>query len=128
MIDWGSMPPIGRAVRTSARLAHHIPSITPIITTQGGLLSPLTFGSFMEQLHDLIKLKIPGVGTKIGRMIVPLLMYTDDVTGLVHSPEEMKILITNITLFCTLFGIKINASKTFVVIFHGPRITLISKA
>jgi hypothetical protein len=91
---------------------------------QGGLLSPLTFGSFMEQLHDLIKLKIPGVGTKIGRMIVPLLMYADDVTGLVHSPEEMTILITNIELFCTLFGMKINASKTFVVIFHGPRITL----
>jgi hypothetical protein len=68
-------------------------------------------------------MKIPGVGTKIGRMIVPLLMYADDVTGLVHSPEEMAIFITNIELFCTLFGMKINASKTFAV-FHRPRITL----
>jgi len=51
-------------------------------------------------------------------------MYADDVTGLVHSPEEMTTLIQNIEKFCTLFGMKINASKTFAVIFHSPRTSM----
>jgi hypothetical protein len=85
---------------------------------QGGMLSPLKFGSFMEQLHDLISLKLPGMGPKIGNLLVPLLMYADDVTALVTSPEHMNRLIEHIQLFCKLFGMKINASKTFAVVFH----------
>jgi hypothetical protein len=85
---------------------------------QGGLLSPLKFGSFMEQLHDLIALKLPGMGLKIGTLIVPLLMYADDVTALCTSPEHMNHLIEHIQLFCRIFGMNINASKTFAVIFH----------
>lgn len=85
---------------------------------QGGLLSPLKFGSFMEQLHDLIALKLPGMGPKIGTLMVPLLMYADDVTALCTSPEHMNHLIEHIQLFCKMFGMKINASKTFAVVFH----------
>jgi hypothetical protein len=85
---------------------------------QGGLLSPLKFGSFMEQLHDLIALKLPGMGPKIGSLLVPMLMYADDVTTLVTSPDHMDRLIEHIQLFCRIFGMKINASKTFAVIFH----------
>ena len=79
---------------------------------QGGLLSPLKFGSFMEQLHDLVKSNIPGIGPILGKYVVPLLMYADDVTGLTHNPKDMAALIKNIELFCTLFGMKVNASKS----------------
>ncbi len=82
---------------------------------QGGLLSPLKFGSFMEQFHDLIALKLPGMGPKIGCLLVPMLMYADDVTALVTSPEHMNRLIEHIQLFCRIFGMNINASKTFGV-------------
>ncbi len=72
----------------------------------------------MEQLHDLIALKLPGMGPKIGTLIVPLLMYAYDVTALCTSPEHMNHLIEHIQLFCRICGMKINASKTFTVIFH----------
>lgn len=85
---------------------------------QGGLLSPLKFGSFMEQLHELIRLKLPGMGPTINRLLVPILMYADDVTALATSPEHMQRLIDHIEIFCKIFGMKINASKTFGVIFH----------
>jgi hypothetical protein len=52
-------------------------------------------------------------------------MYADDVTGLVSSPEHMTQLIQHIELFCELFGMKVNASKTFVVIFNNPRMSRI---
>jgi len=88
---------------------------------QGGLLSPVKFGSFMEQLHDLIMLKLPGIGQEIADLTVPILMYADDVTALVTSPEDMASLIHVIELFCRLFGMKLNASKTFAVIFNNPK-------
>ena len=88
---------------------------------QGGLLSPVKFGSFMEQLLDLIMLKLPGMGPKIADLIVPILMYADDVTALVTSPDDMAALIHIIELFCRLFGMKLNASKTFAVIFNNPK-------
>jgi hypothetical protein len=75
----------------------------------------------MEQLHDLIALKLPVMGSMIENMAVPLLMYSDDVTALVSSPEQMSVLIHHIELFCRLFGMKLNASKTFAVIFNDPR-------
>ena len=85
---------------------------------QGGLLSPLKFGSFMEQLHELIALNLPGMGPAISRLIVPLLMYADDVTALATSPQQMQHLIKHIGIFCKLFGMKINTSKPFAVIFR----------
>jgi len=88
---------------------------------QGGLLSPLKFGSFMEQLHDLVALKLPGIGPEIGKFNIPLLMYADDVTALVTSPRDMTQLIEYIELFCKLFGMKINVSKTFAVIFNDHK-------
>jgi hypothetical protein len=48
-------------------------------------------------------------------------MYADDVTALVTSPEDMASLIHVIELFCRLFGMKLNASKTFAVIFNNPK-------
>jgi len=68
---------------------------------QGGLLSPLKLGAFMEQLHDLISLRPPGIGPKLGILLVSLLMYADDVT----------------------FGMKVNASKTFAVVFNNARVS-----
>ena len=88
---------------------------------QGGILSPLKFGSFMEQLHELISMKLPGIGCKIGRLLVPILLYADDVTGLVTCPKDMARLIKHVELFCKLFGMRLNASKTFVVIFNNPK-------
>jgi len=88
---------------------------------QGGLLSPIKFGSFMEQLHDLIKLKLPGMGPEIEGMIVPILMYADDVTAFATSPQDMSLLIKIIELFCHLFGMKLNASKTYAVIFNNSK-------
>lgn len=84
-------------------------------------MSPIKFGSFMEQLHDLIKLKLPGMGPKIEGLIVPILMYADDVTAFATSSEDMANLIKIIELFCRLFGMKLNASKTYAVIFNNSK-------
>jgi hypothetical protein len=48
-------------------------------TKQGSELSPLLFGLFIELLHYLIKLKLPGAGPALSGLNVPDVMYADDV-------------------------------------------------
>jgi hypothetical protein len=71
------------------------------------------FGLFIEQLHELIELKLPGAGPVVGTMRVPALLYADDVKLLtVASPQELQQLLDVLFLFCRLFDMEINLSPT----------------
>jgi len=72
-------------------------------TKQGSTLSPLCFGMFIEQLHELITMQLPGAGPVVDDMRVPDIMYADDVKLIaVHSPAELQQLLDVLHLFCTL--------------------------
>ena len=43
-------------------------------TKQGSRLSPLCFGLFVEQLHELIQMQLPGAGPMVGTIRVPDIM------------------------------------------------------
>ena len=90
-------------------------------TKQGGELSPLLFGLFIEQLHELIAMKLPGAGPLIGDMRVPEIMYADDVKLLaVNDPKALQQLLDVLHLFCRLFDMEVNLKphKTCIVIFR----------
>jgi hypothetical protein len=86
-------------------------------TKQGGELSPLLFGLFIEQLHELILHQCPGMGPVIGGMPVPDILYADDVSCLTGDPAHLQRFLDTLHLFCRLFGMRVNTSKTFIVIF-----------
>ena len=90
-------------------------------TRQGSELSPLLFGLFMDLLHELIKLQVPGAGPVIGSLAVPELMYADDVTLLAWNPSDAQRLLDCLALFCELFDMEVNLAKTHVVVFRRPR-------
>ena len=78
-------------------------------TKQGSELSPLLFGLFIEQLHELIAMKLPGAGPLIGDMRVPEIMYADDVKLLaVNDPKALQQLLDVLHLFCRLFDMEVN--------------------
>jgi hypothetical protein len=87
-------------------------------TRQGSELSPLLFGLFMDLLHELIKLQVPGSGPVIGDLKVPELMYADDVTLLAWDHSTSQQLLDCLSLFCTLFDMTVNLDKTHVVVFR----------
>jgi len=62
----------------------------------------LLFGLFIELLHELIRLKIPG--PILGGLRVPDIMYADDVTLIGHSPGAVQELLDVLDVFCRLFG------------------------
>jgi hypothetical protein len=89
-------------------------------TKQGGRLSPLCFGLFVEQLHELIAMRAPGAGPYVGNMQVPDIMYADDIKLMASNPDHLQQLLDVLHLFCTLFDMQVNVSpqKTCIVI-HG---------
>ena len=93
-------------------------------TKQGSELSPLMFGMFIEQLHELIAMQLPGTGPTIDGMQVPDVIYADDVKLLaVDDPTALQQLLDVLHLFCCLFDMRVNLKphKTCIVIFRAPR-------
>ena len=92
-------------------------------TKQGSELSPLLFGMFIEQLHELLKEKVPGAGPKFGKVNVPDIMYADDVNLLVvDDAKQMQELLNVLQLFCDLFGMKVNMKKTKLMIIRSGQL------
>jgi hypothetical protein len=91
-------------------------------TKQGGELSPLLFGLFIEQVHELLKLKCPGMGPVVGDMRVPDVLYADDVACLSTDPVQIQEALDVLLLFCKLFGMRVNTAKTHVVIFRERKL------
>jgi sorting nexin-29 len=89
-------------------------------TKQGSELSPLLFGLFIELLHYLIKLKLPGAGPVLSGLRVPDVLYADDVALLSSDPQEAQQLLDVLDVFCRLFDMEVNLAphKTCVVCFR----------
>jgi exonuclease III len=91
-------------------------------TKQGSELSPLLFGLFIEQLHELIQLKLPGAGPVLGHLHVPDLLYADDVALLaLNDPHQAQQLLDCLDVFCQLFDMEVNLAptKTCAVVFRS---------
>lgn len=97
-------------------------------TKQGSELSPILFGMFIEQLHSLLKERLPGAGPKLRSIRVPVLFYADDANmlskvwkqgdELVVNEGEMQSMLDLLKIFCDLFDMKVNVAKTKFVIFR----------
>jgi hypothetical protein len=67
-------------------------------------LRPLLFGLFIEQLHELITMQLPGVGPVIGDIRVPDIFYADDVKLLaVQDAAALQQPLDAMYRFCYLF-------------------------
>jgi hypothetical protein len=97
-------------------------------TKQGGELSPLLFGLFIEQLHELLLSRCPGMGPVVGSLQVPDMMYADDVACLAYDPAHIQHMLDALLLFCRLFGMRVNLSKTFIVMYRaGPYVPAVAR-
>jgi len=92
-------------------------------TKQGSELSPLIFGLFIERLRVLISNRCPGMGPLIGSLRVPELFYADDLALICENPDDMQALLDCLSLFCSLFHMKVNVAKTWGIVFRPKGMT-----
>lgn len=98
---------------------------THVGTKQGSELSPLLFGMFMDVLHELISMELPGAGPIIGNIRVPDLDYADDLALIaLHDPAMLQQLLNCLDIFCAMFGMTVNfdtIDKTCAVAFRARK-------
>ena len=84
---------------------------------QGGVMSPLLFSVYMDEL--LIRLKNCGVGCYVGNQFMGAVAYADDVSILAPNVASLRQLLIICEKFAEDFDVKFNASKSVIVV-HGP--------
>jgi hypothetical protein len=82
---------------------------------QGGVLSPLLFAIYMDELID--RLKKTGVGCYVGYHFVGAVAYADDLTLLCPSREGLQSMLSVCESFGKEFHVTYNANKTACIIF-----------
>ena len=95
-------------------------------TIQGSELSPLLFGLFMDLLHQLIAVEIPGAGPLVGSLRVPEIMYAGDVGLISTDHSQAQDLLNCLDILCHIFDMEVNRQphKTCCVVFRSPGVLL----
>ena len=97
---------------------------------QGENLSPLLFPIFLSDLRDYLSTKYNGlsfINNNISDLLndinldtylkLYILLYADDTVILAESPKELKLALDAMDQYWTIWKLKINVSKTKVLIF-----------
>ena len=101
---------------------HSAPIPTSVGTKQGSQLSPLLFGWFVEQFTELVTMLDPAMGARVGNMLVANILYADDVNLIsMDDPTQLQRQLDYLDLFCCMFQMRVNSSKTQVIVFRHPR-------
>jgi hypothetical protein len=91
-------------------------------TKQGSQLSPLLFGWFLEQFTELVSLLDPCMGVQIGNILLAHILYADDINLVsMGDPGQLQRQLGFVELFCTLFHISVNPSKSKLIVFRPAR-------
>jgi len=84
---------------------------------QGGVLSPVLFSVYMDQLFEV--LKTMNVGCRIGNYFAGCLAYADDITLLAPTKKALQLLSDTCMQYAQSFDVKFNASKSQSLVFRG---------
>ena len=83
---------------------------------QGDPSSPMIFIIFLNDLEESIRDGLDGIFT-IEDIKIFLLLYADDQVVFSKSPESLQAMLFDIETYCRTWGLKINISKTKMMIF-----------
>ena len=89
---------------------------------QGDPSSPLMFMMFINDLGQNINTDIGDLFT-LNDIKLFMLLYADDAVVFATSPESLQLLLCDIETYCMTWGLKINTTKTKIMIFERGRPT-----
>ena len=86
---------------------------------QGDPLSPLLFNLFLDRIETWLAERVPQAGvTLLGRpTLLRLLLFADDMVLLADNTRDLQALLDALHGFCQEEGLRVNASKSEVVVF-----------
>ena len=87
---------------------------------QGGVLSPIFFSLYLDQLKS--RLRHIGMGCHMNGLFTGVSIYADDITLLAPSRASLDLMLEQCESFSRTHDILFNASKTKYMIFKRPEI------
>ena len=106
-----------QSARTKWGNAYSLPFTIINGVKQGGVLSPILFGIYMDQLFDVLsKSKL---GYHIGQMFMGVFGYADDLILVAPTKRSLCGLLDHCLDFSTECKVKFNPAKSNVIVFHN---------
>ena len=87
---------------------------------QGECLSPFLFAMYVNDLEN--SLNFQGAGITISHVKMLLLLYADDVVIFAETAEYLQMEIDKLHTYCNKWRLKVNASKSQVLVFKKGRV------
>ena len=84
---------------------------------QGDPGSPLMFMMFINDLEKNINSDIDNIFT-LNELKLFILLYADDSVIFALSPESLQSMLNDVQLYCNTWGLKVNTTKTKIMIFE----------
>lgn len=108
------------------RYANAIPTTTGVM--QGAINSPSLFLHFLQDLSNVLD-KVEGSSAPgLGKESVSNLAFADDLCLLSTTPIGLQRLLTELKKYCDEWGLKVNVTKTNIVVFkRGTKLKEIEK-
>jgi hypothetical protein len=68
---------------------------------------------FIDMVHELIRMQVPGAGPLLGQLRVPDISYADDVTLIAYDdPDQAQRLLDCLSIFSAIFKMEVNQHET----------------
>jgi hypothetical protein len=84
---------------------------------QGEVMSPLLFSIFVEDLELFLQKDIDS-GIALDDILLILLLFADDMAIIGKTPVEIQQHLDNLYTYCDTWGLKVNTSKTKIMVFR----------
>ncbi|MCO5596759.1 hypothetical protein L7F22_050828 [Adiantum nelumboides] len=118
-IRWGIYPlyeSVTGRVRAPGGFSDGIES-TIGVKQHGCLLSPTLFGIYIDELSEYVD-TYGDAGSSLAGVMIPLLLYADDVVLISDSPEGLQRQLDALQRFCADRDLTVNLGKTKVMVFN----------
>ena len=93
---------------------------------QGYPLSPTLFGLYIDEISEFVE-RIGGPGAPLASILIPLLLYTDDIVLISDSAEGLQRHLDALQEFCLQRDLTVNLGKTKVMVFNASQSWLESR-
>jgi len=94
-----------------------LPFSTVCGVAQGGVLSPLLYDIFINEIAQILTDPLKAYGSSIGSQRISIILFADDIFIIASSPVQLQSMLDDLTAFATSHRFRFSPSKCSAIAF-----------